>query len=289
MLRVHVSNFGVNTALRCGTKKGQYYVESHIHQFSEIVFVKAGTLTATVDGTEEIARAGDMVFISAFRSHTLSASADSEIWICVFSNDFISDFAGEGDVYYTGLRSVFTPTDIVRDLFASRFIDTAEKFLAFDVKLFRSFRAGIYAVYEEYTRLVTSSVLPKQTERRSVITAVLKYIHKNFKGNISLVSMARDLGYNPEYLSHALSAVEGINFRSLVNSFRTDYAKNLLVSTKRTIPDIAAESGFSCERSFHRAFKAIFGKTPGEYRADWKKPIFTTGKGDPRYATKLNA
>ena len=174
----------------------------------------------------------------------------------------------------------------MRDFFISRFVDSAEKFLEYDLSIFRSFRAGIYAVYEEYTRTVPSSTLLKHSEKRSVITTILKYIHQNFKDQISLTSMARELGYNPEYLSHAMSAVEGMNFRSLVNSFRTDYAKNLLISTKRTIPDIAAESGFSCERSFHRAFKAIFEKTPGEYRQDWKNPAFETGKGDPRYATK---
>ena len=126
MLRVLISNFGMNSALRCSTKKGQYSVEAHIHQFSEIVFVKQGTLTATVDGVKEIAKAGDLAFISAFRSHALAASPDAEIWICVFSNDFINDFATEGDVYYMGEHSVFTPSDMVRDFFVSRFIDTAE-------------------------------------------------------------------------------------------------------------------------------------------------------------------
>ena len=289
MLRVHASNFGMNTALRCSTKKGQYYVEPHIHQFSEIVFVKEGTLKATVDGREEVAQSGDMVFINAFRTHMLSASPDAEIWICIFSNDFINDFKSEGDVYYTGEHSVFTPSDIVRDFFVSRFVDSAESFLEYDVSLFRSCRAAIYAVYEEYTRLVPNAASLQHTEKRSVITSMLKYIHRNFRNKISLVAMARDLGYNPEYLSHALSAVDGVNFRTLVNSFRVDYAKNLLVSTKRTIPDVAIESGFSSERSFHRAFKAIFGKTPGEYREDWKKPSFKTGTGDPRYATKPQA
>ncbi len=279
----------MNTALRCSTKKGQYYVEPHIHQFSEIVFVKEGTLRATVDGKEEEARKGDIAFINAFRTHTLLASPDAEIWICIFSNDFINDFKDEGDVYYTGERSVFTPSDIVRDFFTLRFIDSAENFLDYDVSLFRSCRAAIYAVYEEYTRLVPGSSLLQHTEKRSVIASILKYIHKNFKNKISLVTMARDLGYNPEYLSHAMSAVGGMNFRMLVNSFRVEYAKNMLITTKRKIPDIAAESGFSCERSFHRAFKSIFGKTPGEYREDWKKPTYETGKGVQKYPTKSQA
>lgn len=286
MLRVHLTNFGMNTSLKCGTKKGQYYIEPHIHQFFEIVFIKEGILKVTVDGTEEIANQGDMAFISPFRTHSLSASPDAEIWICIFSSDFINDFEKEGDVYYDGKHSVFTPSNIVRDFFVSRFIDSAEEFFDYDISLFRSFRAAIYAIYEEYTRLVPNSALLKHSEKRSVIGTIFKYTYNNFKNPISLASMARELGYNPEYLSHALSLVEGMNYRLLVNTFRTEYAKSLLISTKRTIPDIAAECGFSCERSFHRAFKSITGKTPGEFRTTWKTPVFDTGKGDSRYKTK---
>ena len=286
MIRVHYSNFGINTALRCSTKKGQYYVEPHIHQFSEIVYVKAGSLRVTTDGKDETARAGDIVFISAFQTHALSSSPDAEIWICVFSNDFISDFKNEGDVYDIGERAVYTPSNLVREFFTERFIDSREQFLDFDVTAFRSFRAGIYAVFEEYTRLVPRSTHPGKTENRSVLKRALKYVHKNFKSDISLISVARELGYNPEYLSRALGSIEGINFRGLVNSLRIDNAKALLISTKRTIPDISAECGYASERSFHRAFKSITGQTPGQYRAEWKRPSFTTGKGDPRYSTK---
>ncbi len=286
MPTVHVSNFGFDTALRCSTKKGQYFIEPHLHQFSEIVYVKEGELSVTVDGIKETARKNDIVFIGAFRTHTLKSSPDAQIWICVFSNDFINDFMTKGDIYYTGERSVFTPSEMTREFFVSKFIDSAEKFLDYNAPVFRSMRAGIYAVYEEYTRLVPSLALPKNTEKRSVINQTLKHIYKNFKSPISLVSVARDLGYNPEYISHALSAIDGMNFRYLVNSFRVEYAKSLLLTSKRTIPDISEECGFASERSFHRVFKNIIGKTPGEYRSEWKKSSFITGKGDARYVTK---
>lgn len=286
---VQVSNFGGNTALKTCTKKGQYYVIPHIHQFSEIIFVKEGSLKVTIDGIEEIANKGDMVFISTFRTHTLSTSINAEIWICVFSNDFINDFTNEGDIYYIGERSVFTPSNIVRDLFVANFVDSAEKFLEYDSSLFRSSRAAIYTVYAEYTRLVPNSTLLKHSEKRSVIDSMLNYIYQNYRNPISLASMALELGYTPEYLSNTLSTVEGMNFRSLVNSFRVELAKPLLVSTQKTMPDIAAECGFSCEMSFHRAFKNITGKTPGAYRTVWKTSSFDTSKGDSRYKTKATS
>ena len=263
---VSVANFSGNTALKTHIKKGEYHYPSRIHQLPEIIFVKEGILKVTIDGIEEIANKGDMVFISTFRAHALSTNPNTEIWFCVFSNDFINDFTNDGDVYYIGERSVFTPSNIVRDLFVSRFIDAEEKYFKYNSSLFRSFRAAIYTVYEEYTRLVPNFTLPKQSEKRSVIDSMLKYIRQNYKEQISLASMAQELGYNPDYLSHALSTVKGMNFRLLVNSIRVEQAKTLLILTKKTIPDIATECGFSCVMSFHRAFKGITGQTPGEYR-----------------------
>ena len=53
MIRIHATNFGFETALRCSTKKGQYFVEPHLHQFPEIVLVREGALDVIIDGKKE--------------------------------------------------------------------------------------------------------------------------------------------------------------------------------------------------------------------------------------------
>ena len=45
MIRVQTENFGMQTTLKCATKKGPWHVEKHIHQFWEIIFVREGELT----------------------------------------------------------------------------------------------------------------------------------------------------------------------------------------------------------------------------------------------------
>ena len=44
-------------------------------------------------------------------------------------------------------------------------------------------------------------------------------------------------------------------------------AEDYLLNSELAIPDIALRLGFSETTSFHRKFKAIKGKTPGEFRA----------------------
>jgi methylphosphotriester-DNA--protein-cysteine methyltransferase len=281
MIGVQVSNFGFESALRCTTKNGQYFIGEHIHQFSEIVLVREGEILVTVDGKEEIARAGDIVFITPFRQHSFSTPVYSSLWLAVFSNDFIRDFGSDADLDYVGERSVFTPSKVLFDFLSDKLIDSSERFIIYDRRIYRTMRAAIYAVYEEYTRTVPSSDTVARAQT-SVIFKILRYLSTHFKENVTLSSAAKELGYNPEYISHCLSEIKDMNFRYLLNSFRIDYAKNLLLSTKRTVEDIAVESGFSGERSFHRTFYSMIGKTPGEYRRTWfARPSYKTSNSVP--------
>ncbi|WP_458785134.1 helix-turn-helix domain-containing protein [Vallitalea sediminicola] len=53
-------------------------------------------------------------------------------------------------------------------------------------------------------------------------------------------------------------------------SLKIEKAKDLLVSTKMTINQIAEEVGYNNVTSFIRRFKQLIGTTPGRYRKDYK-------------------
>ncbi len=52
---------------------------------------------------------------------------------------------------------------------------------------------------------------------------------------------------------------------------RMQEALHLLKSTDSTLEEIAARIGYSCAMSFYSAFKRIYGKTPGDYRQEYRK------------------
>jgi len=60
------------------------------------------------------------------------------------------------------------------------------------------------------------------------------------------------------------------NFASFLNGYRLNYAKSVLADLEQArlpILTIAMDAGFSSLAPFNRAFKAVEGKTPSEYRA----------------------
>ena len=96
---------------------------------------------------------------------------------------------------------------------------------------------------------------------------VFAYLAKNYADNVSLSQMAKTLGYNEKYLSHALHDLTGIHFRRLVSFYRINRAKKLLADSKEmNISTIATMCGFNALNTFNREFKAIVGMTPREYQ-----------------------
>jgi AraC-like DNA-binding protein len=86
--------------------------------------------------------------------------------------------------------------------------------------------------------------------------------------DLSLADLARRLGTNTQYLSRALNDGLGQSFSQFVNRLRVEEAKRRLASATDTdITTIALEVGFGSKASFNRAFRAIVGTTPSDYRA----------------------
>ena len=85
--------------------------------------------------------------------------------------------------------------------------------------------------------------------------------------DLKLQDVADLLGTNRTYLSNNIKAATGQTFTQYVNTYRVEYAKELLSShPDEKISAIWAESGFATESSFFRTFKAVTGTTPSEWK-----------------------
>ena len=270
-MQVHHKNFGSKTALRCGFRAERYIYPEHIHQFPEIIYVTDGEMEITVEGNKEIMQKGDIAIVAPFRAHSFYTEEHVERWVCVFSNDFVSNFLSDEDFFSVRETCVFHASDRLIGYINGYLPDSEELFFELTEENIRSFRTMIFAIYEEYLRTVRST---KKKTQNKALSAILFYISEHYTEDISLSSIGAALGYSPKYVSLCLSDIDEMNLSTLVNSFRIDHAKNLLSGTPYKMVDIAIECGFSNERSFYRTFAQLTGETPGDYRKS-KRTIST--------------
>ena len=86
--------------------------------------------------------------------------------------------------------------------------------------------------------------------------------------DLTVSALAKQIGTHRNNISACVNLIKGCNFTQYVNSYRIEYAKQLMLK----YPDqkanaIGIDSGFANDTSFFRTFRALTGQTPG----DWKK------------------
>lgn len=91
-------------------------------------------------------------------------------------------------------------------------------------------------------------------------------------GNLSLRKLAERLMIHPNYLSQIINEQLGSSFNDFINKYRIQEAQRRLLDPKesrKTVLDIAYDTGFYSKSVFNNAFKKFTGQTPSQFK---KKP-----------------
>lgn len=99
-----------------------------------------------------------------------------------------------------------------------------------------------------------------------VIREMKMYARENFRNPIKLSDRAKHYGFNEKYIGRLFKSTTDVSFSNYVNRLRLNHAKNLLLSTEKSIIEVALDSGFENVTYFNRCFKRELGLTPTEFR-----------------------
>ena len=105
---------------------------------------------------------------------------------------------------------------------------------------------------------------PKRNNH-TVIEKTLKYISANLTSELTLDSLAREAKFSPIYFHKLFKASTGKTLREYVEEERIKKAIDLLLSSDKTLSEIAYECGYSSQSYFSSAFKKKKKLAPREY------------------------
>ena len=96
--------------------------------------------------------------------------------------------------------------------------------------------------------------------------------------DLNLDHVIKLLGTNKKYLYQAISNSTSDNFRTLINRYRVNEAKEIIrrkicAGESLMIPDVFELSGFNSEVSFYRSFHLVTGLTPKEFANEVRKDL----------------
>ena len=116
---------------------------------------------------------------------------------------------------------------------------------------------------EAYLEFLISDV---EVKDNFIVNKLLQHLHMNIECFMSLEKISNHLGITPEYASTCFKKHMGISLMKYSKKIKIDRAKVLLLTTNKSMLDIAISLGFYDQSHFSRTFKSFEGVTPSEFR-----------------------
>jgi ligand-binding sensor domain-containing protein/AraC-like DNA-binding protein len=136
--------------------------------------------------------------------------------------------------------------------------------------VYRKKRAIVTEPVKEEPKYKTSALLPETVDE--VLPRLRQMMEKEkvyLDADLTLKKLAKPLNVHYNYLSQIINERMGKSFNDFINQYRIREAKAKLADPaerKKTILEIAYETGFYSKSVFNTAFKKFTGMTPSEFR-----------------------
>lgn len=103
-------------------------------------------------------------------------------------------------------------------------------------------------------------------KNREIVNTVFDYINRHYNKDITLDSVAGEVGISPQYLSKIFKEKYGSNFIDYITKKRMEYAVELLSGNEISIKEVSKSAGYADPNYFCKIFKKETGYTPKQYR-----------------------
>lgn len=265
----------------------------HTHNCIEVVYVRSGMARHHMADINYEVRKGDLIIVNYGVPHAFIPLDDSDEDFTTYDLLFITelfeitgidsrDFSALASSYlfyslFEGSEPLDNSLNLIRsgssrefgELFDRIYDEYTNRKSGF-MNMIRAYLiqliTKIFREIDEKTNYITTS------EQRDVVNKAIEYMKQNYNTPINLNNLVTDIFFSKDYFRQLFKTTTGMSITDFIQKTRIDEAKKLLLTTERSVFDIAGECGFKDTTFFYKTFKKITGKTPGEYRKDGETP-----------------
>ncbi|MFW5685933.1 MAG: response regulator transcription factor [Spirochaetota bacterium] len=126
---------------------------------------------------------------------------------------------------------------------------------------------GVLARVRSYGRTAIAYLKSIHSDTRNqVVRDVELYVGRHLDERLRVKDIAGHLGLHPYYLGRLFKEQTGVTLTDYVHRARIEAAKEMLVTRRAALSDIASWVGYGDAEYFSRKFKEIVGVSPRDYR-----------------------
>ena len=236
----------------------------HFHSELEVLYVMEGEISATIETENRLLKKGDICIILPGQIHTLLQIGRIKLSVIKLFPAVPLYGARMESCIFSECSAHYAPLKDAVDRILS---ENAARQIGYQLAVRTACDAlALYVLRALSCPMDTSASQEKQSFGIRFLENANEYLESNYKRDISLDTAAAAFGYSRSYFSRLFKAVCGMNFFDYLSIFRLKKSTALLQSSDLTIESVAISCGYSCLRSYNRAFHKYFGQSPGSYR-----------------------
>lgn len=269
-------NFPFNIYL-CSIPLDFTIVPAHWHNDMEIIYIKKGTGTITVDLIPFKVAEGDIIVVPPGQLHSIEQlfGYSMEYENIIFQLSML--MAPQGDIC---TEEFFQPMIHGKILPDTHYTPDSTLYPALSGCLDNidcicqeflpgyqlAIKGQLFSFFYELTKSFHYSLPQKNNKSLDRLKGLLKYVETNYPEKISIADAARICGFSQSHFMKFFKKSMGLSFTDYLNDYRITMASRLLTSSSDTIVMIASETGFDNLSYFNRVFKRKYQCTPTEFR-----------------------
>ena len=244
-------------------------METHDHDFPEIVYIRDGSATECVDGESYEVHRGDLIFVPVGSTHRFVPHGSlSYVNIC-FLPELLGTETPLGSEHPLDLLQLSMIDELRQGSecamisFSSRERGEIEMLLCGMLMEYHGKSRYRRVLLSGYMQVLLCRILEKTEAMRmpeeDVWQSLVTYIDEHLEEGLSLGTLAQRCFYNPSYFSRMFKERFGTTLTDYVSERRLSLAERLNVETALTVTQIAERAGFGSTGALHRASLKLRG------------------------------
>ncbi len=248
-------------------------IELHWHEHMEFIMALKGSINIKVDEDQYVLNAGDFILINSNQVHSIYKTGESNLLLAVQINpDFFLHIYPHWNEIYFYCHSFFEDTSFIRHNreikkhLAQIMLEISRQQPGYRARIGSNLFSLAYQLFNyPYHRLEDMESRTTNEDLRR-LHHVVEYINQNLHRQITLKEIGKELHLSYHYLSRFIQDKMGISFQTYLNQLRLQKATELLLTSDKSINEIAQKIGFTSPAALYKLFKKEFNVTPGDYK-----------------------
>ncbi len=227
---------------------------AHFHQKLELFILKSGEMEVVCNGKKHLLDSGSIAFFNSYDVHAYNYQSQNLDGFClIIPQDYASKFV-ERNKNKTAKNPIIKNSDLTLEVYG-----LIEKYL-----INQQANPLSSSCVEFILSLIENSLALEKTNADKfndlLIKKLLIYINENFKGDVTLKTISKNLGYTEGYVSKLFNKFIKKSLNDYVNELRFSEVEKLIKNTDTKLTQAIFDAGFKSVQTYYRSKRKYIKK-----------------------------